>query len=113
MTCHDAPAVVGVGAFSRICFQQLRDAKIKPRVETFRSTEMPIFAEWCGQSLARSHARSCETAMIGGYLGESESFGTAIAAFSGAYADQIQPDHAALKKAARQKRMEVMIEGEE
>jgi len=93
--------------------RQLRDAKIKPRVETFRSTEMLIFAEWCGHSLARSHARSRDAAMISGYLGESDSFDTAIAAFSAAYADQTERDHAALKKAALQKRIEVMIEREE
>ena len=93
--------------------RQLRDAKIKPRLETFRSAEMLIFAKWCGHSLARSHARSGDAAMISGYLGDSDRFDTAIAAFSAAYADQTESDHAALKKAARQKRIEVMIEREE
>ena len=50
--------------------------------------------------------------MISGYLGESDSFDTAIAAFSAAYADQTERDHAALKKAALQKRIEVTIERE-
>jgi hypothetical protein len=92
--------------------RQLRDAKIKPRIETFRSAEMLIFAAWCGQSLARSHTRSGDAAMISGYLGESDRFDTAIAAFSAAYADQTERDHAALKKAARQERIEVMMERE-
>ena len=92
--------------------RQLRDAKIKPRVESFGSAEMQLFAAWCGHSLARSHARSGEAAMIAGYLGESATFDTAIAAFSDAYADQTERDHDALKKAARQRRIKVLVERE-
>jgi thiamine monophosphate kinase len=71
---------------------------------------MLIFADWCGHSLARSHARSGDAAMISGYLGESDRFDASIAAFAAAYADQTERDHAALKKAARQKRIEVMVD---
>ncbi len=56
---------------------------------------------------------SFSAAMISGYLGESDSFDTAIAAFSAAYADQTERDHAALKRAARQKRIDVTIERED
>jgi uncharacterized protein (DUF2252 family) len=90
--------------------RQLRDAKIKPLFETWRADEMVIFAEWCGHSLARSHARSGDAAMIAGYLGKSEAFDNAIVAFCTAYADQTERDHAALKRAARQKKISVMIE---
>src|SRR5215472_13216503 len=90
--------------------RQLRDAKIKPRVETFRSTEMSLFAEWCGHSLARSHARSGEAAVISGYLGDSDIFDNAIATFATAYADQTERDHATLRKAARKGTIDVLIE---
>ena len=40
--------------------RQLRDVKIKFAVETFHNAEMTLFAEWCGYSLALSHARSGE-----------------------------------------------------
>jgi uncharacterized protein (DUF2252 family) len=90
--------------------RQLRDAKIKPMVETFNATDMVVFAEWCGYSLARSHARSSDAAMISGYLGESDTFDRAIADFSAAYADQTERDHAALKRAARKGRLEVLME---
>ena len=90
--------------------RQLRDAKIKPMVETFDSSDMVMFAEWCGYSLARSHARSGDAAVISGYLGESDTFDAAIAAFSAAYADQTERDHAALTKAARAGKLEVLIE---
>ncbi len=90
--------------------RQLRDAKIKPLVETFDAATMAAFAQWCGHSLARSHARSGDAAVISGYLGESDTFDKAIADFSTAYADQTERDHAALKGAARKGRLEVLIE---
>jgi len=90
--------------------RQLRDAKIKPMVETFNASHMAVFAQWCGYSLARSHARSGDAAVISGYLGESDTFDRAISDFSVAYADQTERDHAALKKAARKGKVEVLIE---
>jgi len=90
--------------------RQLRDAKIKPNVETFRPADMVVFAQWCGHSLARSHARSGDAAVISGYLGESDTFDKAIADFCSTYADQTERDHAALKKAARKGKLEVLIE---
>jgi uncharacterized protein (DUF2252 family) len=53
--------------------RQLRDAKMTPKVETFNSMDMIVFAQWCGHSLARSHARSGDAALISGYLGESDT----------------------------------------
>ena len=38
--------------------RQLRDIKISVRVETFRATEMELYATWCGKALALAHARS-------------------------------------------------------
>ena len=90
--------------------RQLRDAKIKPNVETFRAADMAVFAQWCGHSLARSHARSGDAAVISGYLGKSDTFDKAIADFSAVYADQTERDYAVLKKAARSGRLKVLIE---
>jgi len=90
--------------------RQLRDVKIKPLVETFGTAEMTRFAEWCGYSLALSHARSGEPAVISGYLGKSDTFDKALAAFSVAYADQNEQDHAALKRAIRDGKVEAVIE---
>lgn len=87
--------------------RQLRDVKIKPDFETFGAGEMIVFADWCGHSLARSHARSGDAAMISGYLGTSDKFDQAIAAFSAAYADQTERDHNVLAKAARNRRIAV------
>ena len=90
--------------------RQLRDAKMKPMVEDFSASDLAVYAQWCGYSLARSHARSGDAAVISGYLGESDIFDKAIADFSAAYADQTERDHAALKKAAQKGRLKVLLE---
>jgi uncharacterized protein (DUF2252 family) len=101
------------GRFGRHYYiRQLRDAKIKFAIEAFRSAEMMLFADWCGWTLARAHARSGEPALIAGYLGESDVFDQAIADFSVAYADQSEKDHEALTKAVRAGKLEAVIERE-
>jgi uncharacterized protein (DUF2252 family) len=90
--------------------RQLRDVKIKFAVETFGTAEMTLFSQWCGYSLALSHARSGDAAVISGYLGKSDTFDKAIAAFSIAYADQNEKDHAALKRAIRDGKVEALSE---
>ena len=60
--------------------RQLRDAKIKPRVETFDAETLLIYAEACGWALARSHAKAGDTLSISGYLGKNNDFDTAIGA---------------------------------
>ena len=52
-------------------------------------------------SLARSHARSGDPAMISGYLGKSNTFDLAIANFAVAYANQTERDHQALVTAVK------------
>ena len=51
-----------------------------------------------------------EPTVISGYLGKSDTFDKAVAAFSVAYADQNESDHAALKRAIRDGRVEAVIE---
>lgn len=81
--------------------RQLRDAKIKPLVETFDDELMTAYGKLCGWSLARAHARSADVAGIAGYLGSSDQFDEAMGDFAVAYADQAERDHAALKAAVR------------
>jgi len=90
--------------------RQLRDVKVGPLVESFKPGFMTEYAEICGWTLARAHARSGASAQISGYLGKSDSFDKAIAAFSIAYADQNERDHADLKKAIRSGRVEAVME---
>lgn len=90
--------------------RQLRDVKIKLPVETFDPARMTVFAQCCGYTLALSHARSGDPAAISVYLGKSDEFDDAIAIFSFAYADQNEKDHAVLKRAIRDGRIEAVVE---
>jgi uncharacterized protein (DUF2252 family) len=91
-------------------FRQLRDIKISIKVETFGKSEMLSYADWCGQSLALSHARSGDSAMLSGYMGSSDTFDQAIAEFSLAYADQNEKDQASFKKAIKSGKIEAEYE---
>jgi uncharacterized protein (DUF2252 family) len=90
--------------------RQLRDMKMGAPVEQFGSGEMLRYADICGWTLARAHARSGGAAAISGYLGKSDDFDTAIAAFAKDYADQTERDHAVLKKAVRSGRVKAIME---
>ena len=92
--------------------RQLRDMKLSVMVETFGRAEMDIYAGWCARALALSHARSGNSAMLSGYMGKSDAFDRAIAAFSVAYADQNEKDHAALDRAVRKGKVKAVFEEE-
>jgi uncharacterized protein (DUF2252 family) len=99
------------GKFGRhYFFRQLRDIKISLKVETFGKAEMINFAEWCGQALALSHARSGDAALLSGYMGKSDSFDQAITDFSFAYAEQNEKDYDALMKAIKTGKLEAEFE---
>jgi uncharacterized protein (DUF2252 family) len=101
----------GQGLTRHYFFRQLRDMKLSPAVETFGRTEMDIYAGWCGRALALAHARSGCPATLSGYMGrKSDAFDRAIAAFSVAYADQNEQDHAALERAVRKGAVQAVFE---
>jgi thiamine monophosphate kinase len=79
-------------------------------LETFGQAEMDIYAGWCGRALALSHARSGDSVMLSGYMGKSDAFDRAISAFSIAYADQNESDHAALERAVKQGKVQAVFE---
>ena len=86
---------------------------MKFAVETFYTAKMTVFAQCCGYSLALSHARSGDAAMICGCLGRCDEFDNVIADFSIAYADQNQMDHAVLKRAILGGEVEAVFERDE
>jgi len=61
---------------------------------------MALYADICGKSLARAHARSGDAVAIASYMGASETFDRSLATFAEAYADQNERDYDALKAAA-------------
>jgi uncharacterized protein (DUF2252 family) len=91
-------------------FRQLRDIKISIKVETFGKVEMMAYADWCGQALALSHARSGDAALLSGYMGNSDTFDKAIAQFSFLYADQNEKDYDSLIKTIKDGKIEAEYE---
>jgi uncharacterized protein (DUF2252 family) len=81
--------------------RQLRDMKKGPEIEEFWAQRLIDAAYVCGWTLARAHARSGDAAGISGYLGKSDAFDYALAAFSRAYADQSEKDHQAMRDAVK------------
>ncbi|MBO0862651.1 MAG: DUF2252 domain-containing protein [Chloracidobacterium sp.] len=81
--------------------RQLRDMKKGPEIESFWARRLIDAADVCGWTLARAHARSGDAATISGYLGKSDAFDQALAAFSRAYADQSEQDHQAMRHAVK------------
>ena len=92
--------------------RQLRDMKMSVPMEGLSAVQLKRYAELCGWTLARAHAKSGDAATISGYLGKTDVFDQAIGKFALAYADQTVRDHAALVKAVRSGRLEALVEEE-
>jgi uncharacterized protein (DUF2252 family) len=86
--------------------RQLRDWKFSLAVEDMDPPTMRTYAELCGQTLARAHARSGDRLAIAAYLGKSSVFDKAVADFAADYADQNERDHASLAAAVESGRVE-------
>jgi len=79
--------------------RQLWDHKGSALIETMAPRVMSVYAELCGQTLAKAHARSGDAIAIASYLGRGTTFDRAMASFAEAYADQNERDHRALGEA--------------
>lgn len=93
--------------------RQLRDMKMSAPIEGATLQQFNLYAELCGWTLARAHARSGDAALISGYLGKSDSFDKAIGDFALSYADQTGRDHSALVEAVNSGRVKAIIEEDE
>jgi hypothetical protein len=76
--------------------RQLWDWKMSADVDQMPPQVLGIYAQLCGWTLARAHARSGDRIAIAAYLGSNDSFDRAIADFSRAYADQNDEDYASV-----------------
>jgi uncharacterized protein (DUF2252 family) len=74
--------------------RQLRDMKWSPDPAWFTHERLQRYAQLCGHTLARAHARSGDAIAISTYLGTDKSFDKAIKAFAESYADQSEKDFA-------------------
>ena len=93
--------------------RQLRDMKMSFPVDGFTTTQLRRYAEACGLTLARAHAKSGDAAMISGYLGKSDVFDRAIGDFAMAYADQTERDYAQFAAAVQSGRIDALVEEDE
>ncbi len=73
--------------------RQLWDWKASANVDVMTPETFAVYAEICGWTLARAHARSGDPVAIGTYLGSGTTFDDAMARFAAVYADQNDADH--------------------
>ena len=79
--------------------RQLWDWKFSADVDGMTPEALGIYAEICGWSLARAHARSGDPIAMSAYLGAGDRFDRAMVDFASSYADQNQRDFEALTAA--------------
>jgi uncharacterized protein (DUF2252 family) len=87
--------------------RQLWDWKTSADLEAILPTGLVIYAQICGWTLARAHARSGDRIAIASYLGRNDTFDRALAEFAEAYADQNERDYQLLADAAASGRIPV------
>ena len=84
------------------------DAILLEKPRDFRMTTIPAAASpGPGEALVKVHRVGICGTDISGYLGKSERFDAAMAAFGAAYADQNERDYKLLLAAVKQKRIAV------
>ena len=96
----------GVDAGRFLYWRQLRDMKGSAIIEAMVPTGLTFYAQLCGQTLARAHARSGDAVAIAAYLGKKDRFDQAIVDFAERYADQNERDYEAFCAAIRSGRLE-------
>jgi uncharacterized protein (DUF2252 family) len=74
----------------------LKNRRLGGISEMSEAAALSDYAQLCGRTLARAHARSGDPAAMAGYIGKSEALDDALASFALAYADQTNTDYAAL-----------------
>jgi hypothetical protein len=79
--------------------RQLRDMKWSPDIAALTPRTMGGYAQICGRTLARAHARSGDAVKIAAYIGTSDSFDRSLLAFSERYTAQVSADFAAFTAA--------------
>ncbi|HYX60684.1 MAG TPA: DUF2252 domain-containing protein [Streptosporangiaceae bacterium] len=91
-------------------WRQLRDMKGSALVELMAPVTLVYYAQMCGWTLARAHARSGDPVAMAGYLGRDDAFDRSITDFSERYADRNEQDYEEFVKAIRSGRLQA-VEG--
>jgi len=89
----------GVDVNRHFYWRQLRDMKGSALVELMAPVTLTYYAQICGWTLARAHARSGDAVAMASYLGRDDVFDRSITDFSERYADQNEQDYEQFVKA--------------
>src|SRR5262245_41648454 len=81
--------------------RQLKNRRLGSIGEVVEEQALVHYAELCGRTLARAHARSADPAILAGYMGKNGAMDDALASFAMAYAARTQSDYDRLVKAKR------------
>ena len=81
--------------------RQLKNRRLGSIGEVVEENALVHYAQLCGRTLARAHARSADPAVLAGYMGKSDAFDDALASFAMAYAARTQEDYDRLAKSKR------------
>jgi uncharacterized protein (DUF2252 family) len=89
-------------------WRQLRDMKGSALVELMAPLTLTYYAQICGWTLARAHARSGDPVAIAEYLATGDAFDRSIIDFCERYADQNEKDYEEFVTAIRSGRLEAL-----
>ncbi len=102
--------VTGVDGVERDYYvRQLWDWKASADIAAMNPTGLDAYAQICGWTLARAHARTGDRLAIAAYIGKSDTFAVAMSEFATKYADQTERDHAILSEAISSGRVQAQI----
>ena len=96
----------GMDTSRHFYWRQLRDMKGSALVELMAPATLRYYAQMCGWTLARAHARSGDPVVMASYLGRDDAFDQSITDFSERYADQNEQDYERFVKAIKSGRLE-------
>ena len=94
------------GSGRQYYIRQLWDAKGSGDPMAMDYRNLCYYGALCAGTLARAHARTGDAVQISSYLGTSDRFDLAMAAFAAAYAQANERDHASLLQAIADGRIE-------
>ena len=100
----------GLDTSRHFYWRQLRDMKGSALVELMAPATLRYYAQMCGWTLARAHARAGDPVVMAEYLGRDDAFDRSITNFSERYADQNEQDYEEFVKAVRSGRLQA-VEG--
>ena len=96
----------GMDTSRHFYWRQLRDMKGSALVELMAPVTLMYYAQMCGWTLARAHARSGDPVVMASYLGSEDAFDQSITDFSERYADQNEQDYERFVEAIKSGRLE-------